>query len=152
MSDLTTISDVADLLHSGQISVTELVSSRLARVKELAPTLNCYITLAEEKPHSATTLFGAAEAVREKAQEPMADYEHAEYAQSVSRLRSLLAEAEFNTLWAEGRSMTIDQAFSTDILSCNDIVDGINRGFDRCHAYFLERRDQCLAELSKQVC
>ena len=63
-----------------------------------------YITLAEEKPHSATTLFGAAEALREKAQEPMADYEHAEYAQSVSRLRSMLAEAEFNTLWAAGRS------------------------------------------------
>ena len=71
----------------------------------------------KQQPHSATTLFGAAEAVREKAQEPMADYEHAEYAQSVSRLRSMLAEAEFNTLWAAGRSMTIDQAIQCAVES-----------------------------------
>ena len=61
-------------------------------------------------PVRAAKLLGAAEALREKIDSPMTDYERVEYEQSVARLRSMLAEAEFNALWAEGRSMTMEQA------------------------------------------
>jgi hypothetical protein len=40
----------------------------------------------------------------------MADYERVEYNQSVSQLRSMLSEVEFKTLWAESKSMTMEQA------------------------------------------
>ena len=56
-------------------------------------------------------LYSAAEALREKVQSPMADNERVEYDQSAAHLRAtIVAEAEFNTLWAEGRSMTMEQA------------------------------------------
>jgi len=40
----------------------------------------------------------------------MTDYERVEYDQSVAQLRSMLAETEFNSLRAEGRAMTMEQA------------------------------------------
>ena len=78
----------------------------------IAHELECFafIAIAEEEPHRAAKLLGAAEALREKGQSPMTDNERIEYDQSVVRLRSLLAVAEFNSLWAEGRVMTMEQA------------------------------------------
>jgi predicted ATPase/class 3 adenylate cyclase len=69
-----------------------------------------FISIAEEEPQLAAKLFGAAEALREKIGSPMAKYEEGEYNQSVTQLRAMLQEAEFNALWAEGRSMTMEQA------------------------------------------
>ena len=69
-----------------------------------------FIAIAEEEPQRAAKLFGAGEALREKVQSPMSDNERVEYNQSVAQLRSMLAEAEFNALWAEGKSMTMDGA------------------------------------------
>ena len=85
---------------------------KLGNRSAIANQLECYafIAIIEEEPHRAAKLLGAAEALREKAQTPMADYERGEYNQSVTRLRSMLAEAEFNTLRDEGRSMTMEQA------------------------------------------
>jgi len=40
----------------------------------------------------------------------MSDKERVEYDQFVAQLRGMLSEAEFNALWAEGRSMTMEQA------------------------------------------
>jgi hypothetical protein len=48
--------------------------------------------------------------LRERIQAPMTDYERVEYNESVARLHSMLTEAEFNALWAEGRSMTMEEA------------------------------------------
>lgn len=78
----------------------------------VAHELECFgfLAIAEEEPESAVKLFGAAEALREKIQAPMTDYEHAEYDRMVVRLRSMLTETEFNSLWAEGRSLTMEQA------------------------------------------
>lgn len=78
----------------------------------IAHELECFGLLAikEEEPQRAVKLFGAAEALREKIQAPMTDYERAEYDQMVARIRSMLSEAEFNAFWAEGRSMTMDEA------------------------------------------
>ena len=78
----------------------------------VAHELECFgfLAIPNEEPQRAAKLFGAAEALRETNQSPMADYERIEYDQAISQLRSMLAEAEFNSLWAEGRSMTMEQA------------------------------------------
>ena len=38
------------------------------------------------------------------------EHEQVEYDQSFAQLRAMLPEAEFNALWAEGKSMTMEQA------------------------------------------
>ena len=78
----------------------------------IAHQLECFgfLAVTEEELQRAAKLFSAAEALREKAQSPMVDYEQIEYDQSVAQLRSMLRAAEFRTLWAEGRSMTVEQA------------------------------------------
>jgi predicted ATPase/class 3 adenylate cyclase len=78
----------------------------------VAHQLECFamIAVAEEEPQRAARLFGAAEAIREATGHKPTDEEQAEEAQFVSRLRAMLPEAEFNALWAEGKSMAIEQA------------------------------------------
>jgi len=78
----------------------------------IAHQLECFgfIALAEEEPQAAVKLFIAAEALRDKIQAPMTDYERAEYDHEVAQVRSMLTEMEFNALWAEGRFMTMEQA------------------------------------------
>ncbi|HXQ37996.1 MAG TPA: tetratricopeptide repeat protein, partial [Anaerolineales bacterium] len=78
----------------------------------VAHELECFgfIAIVKEEPQRAVKLFGAAEALRERIQAPMADYERVEYDQAVARLRSMLTEAEFNALWADVGSMTMEQA------------------------------------------
>ncbi len=78
----------------------------------VAHQLECFafIAVAEEEPQRAAKLLGAAEALRDKAQSQMTDQERVEYDQSVAQLRAMLAETEFNALWAQGRAMTMEQA------------------------------------------
>ncbi|HKY54613.1 MAG TPA: AAA family ATPase, partial [Anaerolineales bacterium] len=78
----------------------------------VAHELECFgfLAIKEEEPQHAVKLFSAAEALRERIQAPMTDYERVEYEQAVTRLRSMLTEAEFDALWAEGQSMTMEQA------------------------------------------
>ena len=40
----------------------------------------------------------------------MTDYEQVEYNEAIARLHTMLTPAQFNSLWAEGRSMTLEQA------------------------------------------
>jgi len=78
----------------------------------IAHQLECFafIAISEEEPQRAAKLFGTAEALRERINAPMTDQERIEYDQAAAQLRSLLAETEFNSLWAEGRALTIEQA------------------------------------------
>ena len=78
----------------------------------IAHELECFgfLAIAEEEPQVAVKLFGAAEALRDKIQAPMTDYERIEYDQAVAQVRSMSTESEFNVLLAEGRSMTMEQA------------------------------------------
>ena len=78
----------------------------------VAHQLECFgfLAISDEEPQRGAKLFGATEALRERNQSPMADYERIEYDLAVARVRSLLSEREFNALWAEGRSMTMEQA------------------------------------------
>jgi predicted ATPase/class 3 adenylate cyclase len=78
----------------------------------VAHQLECFgfLALHDEEPQRAVKLFGAAQALRERIQAPMTEYEHVAYDQAVARVRSILPEAEFSTLWAEGQSMPMEQA------------------------------------------
>ncbi len=77
-----------------------------------AHQLECfgYLAIAGGETRKAIRLFAAAEALREASQAPMTDLEQAEYGQAVTRLHSVFDEAEFNTLWASGRTLTSEQA------------------------------------------
>jgi len=88
----------------------------------IAHQLECFalLSIADEEPQRSAKLFGAAEALRNKAQSPMADYERIEYDQSVAQLRTMLPEAEFNALWTEGKSMTMEQAIQFALKGSND--------------------------------
>ena len=68
------------------------------------------IAITEEEPQRALKLFGAAETLRERSDSPMTDFECIEYDQMVAHVRSLLDETEAISLWADGRSMTMEQA------------------------------------------
>ncbi len=78
----------------------------------IANQLECFafIAMDEEEPQRATKLLGAADALREKSQAPMTDFERQEYASSVLRVQSMLSEIEFKSFWAEGRAMTMEGA------------------------------------------
>jgi tetratricopeptide (TPR) repeat protein len=78
----------------------------------VAHQLECFamIAVVEEEPKRAAKLFGAAEAIREVTGHKRTDEEEAEEAQFISRLHAMLSETEFNALWAEGKSMTMEQA------------------------------------------
>jgi predicted ATPase/class 3 adenylate cyclase len=68
------------------------------------------IAIAEENPQRALKLLGAAESQRERSGSPMTDFERIEYDRDVAHARSLLEETESDRLWAEGRSLKMEQA------------------------------------------
>lgn len=78
----------------------------------VAHQLECFasIAIAEEECQRAVKLFGAAEALREQSNSPMTDFERTEYDQMVEHARSLLSEADIDTFWTEGRTMTMEEA------------------------------------------
>jgi predicted ATPase/class 3 adenylate cyclase len=105
--------------HTGDINQARQIYTKtltnwqdLGNRAAIAHQLECFgfLALADEEPQRTIQLFGAAEALRERINSSMTDYEQAEYSQAITQLRSMLTEAEFNFLWAEGRSMTLEQA------------------------------------------
>jgi len=88
----------------------------------IANQLECFafIAITEEEPQRALKLLGAAEALREKIGSPMANYEVMEYDKEVAQLRAMLPEEGFNTPWAEGKSMTMEQAIQFALKRSND--------------------------------
>jgi hypothetical protein len=67
---------------------------------------------AQGKPKQAATLFGAAEATRESLGVTLWPANRIEHDRNVMAVRSQLDEATFETAWAEGRAMTIEQAIT----------------------------------------
>jgi predicted ATPase/class 3 adenylate cyclase len=88
----------------------------------IAHQLECFgfLALAEEEPQRALHLFGASEALREKANSPMTAFEQDEYNKAVTHLRTMVAEPEFNKHWMNGRSLAIDQAIVLAIKNYED--------------------------------
>ncbi len=60
----------------------------------------------------ATRIWGAAEALREAMGTPLPPVYHAEYERAVTAARAQLGEKSFAAAWAEGRSMTPEQALA----------------------------------------
>jgi hypothetical protein len=78
----------------------------------VAHQLEClaFIAKAKEQGERAVQLMGAAEALREASSSPMTPKERTVYEREVAELRTGLDERVFAALWAEGRSLTMEQA------------------------------------------
>jgi hypothetical protein len=68
-----------------------------------------YVAPAHAPPERAARLLGVAEALREALGTPMEPVLRAEYEREVAATRAALGEATFQTLFAEGRAMTLEQ-------------------------------------------
>ena len=60
----------------------------------------------------AVRLWGAAEALREAIGTPLPPIERADYGRAITAVRTRLDEKAFTTAWAEGRTMTPEQALA----------------------------------------
>ncbi len=78
----------------------------------VAHQLECFAFIAEaqEQLSRAARLLGAAEALRENTRLPMTLYERPEYEQHLTAVREQMGEAAFAAAWAEGRTLTMEQA------------------------------------------
>jgi hypothetical protein len=78
----------------------------------VAHQLEClaFIAKAIEQPDKAARLLGAAEALRQKINVEMTPPEREEYEKEVADLKANMDGKEFASLWADGRSMEMDQA------------------------------------------
>ena len=92
---------------------TILEWQRLGHRAAIAHQLECFafIAKAQEQPERAAKLFGTAEALREKINIAMTPQERTEYYREIADLRANMDEKSFVSLWAEGRAMTMEQAF-----------------------------------------
>ncbi len=70
------------------------------------------LATATKQAERAARLFGVAEAMRETLKSPTPSSERAAYDQSVAALRALLGEEAFAAAWAQGRSMTLEEAIN----------------------------------------
>jgi predicted ATPase/class 3 adenylate cyclase len=91
---------------------TLLEWQRLGHRAAISHELEClaFIAKAEEDEQRAAILFGAAEMLRENINIPMNPLERIEYEREVSDLRTNIDEVAFKKAWAEGRTLTMEQA------------------------------------------
>jgi predicted ATPase/class 3 adenylate cyclase len=91
---------------------TLLEWQRLGHRAAIAHELEClaFIAKAEKDVQRAATLFGSAEMLRESISIPMNPLERIEYEREVGDLRSNMEEAAFKQAWAEGGTLTMEQA------------------------------------------
>jgi predicted ATPase len=78
----------------------------------VAHQLECmgFIAKAREQGERAVKLMSAAEALREASGSPRTPQERNEYDRELEELRAGMDEKKFDLLWAEGRSLNMDQA------------------------------------------
>jgi len=85
---------------------------RMGHRSAVAHQLEClaFIAKAMEQPDQAARLLGAAEALRQKIEIDMTPSEREEYEKEVADLKANMDGKEFASLWAEGRSLSMEQA------------------------------------------
>jgi hypothetical protein len=78
----------------------------------VAHQLECmaFIAKAQERGERAVKLMGAAEALRQASSSQRTPQERLEYERELAGLRAGMDEKTFDLLWAEGQSMSMDQA------------------------------------------
>ena len=83
-------------------------------IMDVTPALEglAAVVAAQGEPTWAARLWGAAEAQREVYSLPLAPIYRADYEQAVAAARTQLGEQSFAAAWAEGRSMTPEQALA----------------------------------------
>jgi tetratricopeptide (TPR) repeat protein len=98
---------------------TILEWQRLGHRAAIAHQLECFafIAKAQEQIERALRLLGAAEALREKINIAMTPQEQVEYDREVADLKANMDEMEFASLWAEGRSLTMEQAIQLALIN-----------------------------------
>ncbi|MGE5378341.1 MAG: hypothetical protein ACM3XO_25055 [Bacteroidota bacterium] len=69
-----------------------------------------FIAKAREQGERAVKLMSAAEALRDASRSPRTPKEEIEYDRELAGLRLGMDENTFTLLWAEGQSMSMDQA------------------------------------------
>ena len=69
-----------------------------------------FIAIAREQPERAARLLGAAEILRKKININMSPPELVEYQKEVAKLRAGMEEQSFESLWASGRAMSMEDA------------------------------------------
>jgi hypothetical protein len=62
------------------------------------------------RSEQATRLFGAADKLRDDLNAPLPSGEKVAYDRYVNEAREALGEERFTSLWAEGRSMSVEEA------------------------------------------
>lgn len=67
------------------------------------------------KPEQAARLWGAAEALREAINAPAHPVHRASFEQALALARATLGEQAFSAAWEEGRGLTAEQAFATQV-------------------------------------
>jgi hypothetical protein len=87
-----------------QIQTRESLAESLGGFAELAA--------AEGDPARAATLYGAAMGLHDSLGAPLAENERAGYDRELAALRVALEEPGFDSAWAKGRAMTVEQAIS----------------------------------------
>lgn len=91
---------------------TILEWKRMGHRSAVAHQLECLAFIAKslEQVEKATRLLGAAEALRQRIEIDMTPPEREEYEKEVADLKANVDDHEFASLWADGRSMTMDEA------------------------------------------
>ncbi len=68
------------------------------------------VAMVRREPARAARLFGAAAALREAVGLPREPIDQRPYERHVAEVRTALSEAQFTAAWAEGRTMTLEDA------------------------------------------
>jgi predicted ATPase/class 3 adenylate cyclase/DNA-binding CsgD family transcriptional regulator len=114
-----------DLAAARTLYEKSLTIAREWNYKDLLPT--CLEGLAavvgvQGEPAWAAQLWGAAEVLREAMETPIPPIYHADYDRSVAAARAHLGEKAFAAAWAEGRTMTPEQAFAAQGLTTRSVL------------------------------
>jgi predicted ATPase/class 3 adenylate cyclase len=100
--------DKAEQVYRETILVWQKIGHRAAVANQLESL--AFIASAHAQGERAVRLLGAAEALREKINIQMSQFERIEYDKQITELRNSMDEKAFSNLWSEGRLMTMEQA------------------------------------------
>ena len=98
----------AEQIYRATILVWQRIGHRAAVANQLESL--AFIASAYNRVERAARLLGAAEALREKINIQMSQFERSEYDKEVAGLRNCLGEPAFSNRWSEGCLMTMEQA------------------------------------------
>jgi len=105
--------DKGDYVQAGaHLKESLALMQEIKNRRGIASVLEGFATLraAQQQAWLAARLLGAAEVLREAIRAPVPPDELADYEQTLAATRTQLGEKNFSTAWAEGRSMTPEQA------------------------------------------